>query len=252
MVGTPGARPGRAQSAARIADVISRDTTRPQEDPMRPGDVPESAVTVLRPVPRTGHFRSVPFRRYQGLLVAAFAAGLALTASCGDEGSKVAFPTMTPQISGTTGSSATTPTPEDAVKGAYIAFWDASERATRVPSDQVRATLKNYSTGAYLGFQVRQIISARADNQEPWGTVIRHIGQVQVTDGKATVHDCQDASGAGLADVRTGRLIAGTRGPKQRNLIAYLVRGSDEQWRVYSLKQFKEPCAYSGASSSSP
>lgn len=185
-------------------------------------------------------------------LVAAFVVGLILTSSCGNQGPKVTFPTMTPQTSVPAPSISGTPTAEDAVRGAYLAFWDASERATQVPSDQVRSTLQKFSTGSYLGFQVRQILSARADNQEPWGKVIRHLGQVQVSGGKAMVHDCQDASGAALADSRTGKLIAGTRGPKQRNLIAYLVRGGDGQWRVYSLKQFKEPCVYAETPSSSP
>jgi hypothetical protein len=177
---------------------------------------------------------------------------LFLTVGCGHEANKVTFPSTTPQLSSSPGSGSVSPTTQDAVRAAYLAFWDASERATQAPSDQVKSTLQKYSTGAYLDFQARQIVSSRANNQEPWGKVIRHIGQIGVTGGKATVHDCQDASGAGLADTRTGKLIAGTRGPKQRNLIAYLVRGSDEQWRVYSLKQFKEPCASAGASPSSP
>jgi hypothetical protein len=191
-------------------------------------------------------------RRHYRLLAAVSIAGLSLTAGCGHEGARVTFPTVTPQASPPAGSSSASPTAQGAVKAAYLAFWDASERATQAPDDQVKATLQKYSTGSYLDFQTSQIISARKNNQEPWGKVVRHIGLIGVTGGKATVHDCQDASGAGLADTRTGKLIAGTRGPKQRNLIAYLVRGSDEQWRVYSLKQFKEPCVSAGASSSSP
>lgn len=204
------------------------------------------------PVTQSGPGRSNHQSRRHRLLVAVFIGGLTLSTGCGHEGAKVTFPSMTPQAPPPSGSSSASPTTRGAIEAAYLAFWGASERATQVPADQVKPTLQKYSTGSYLDFQTRQIISARTNNQEPWGKVIRHIGLIGVTGEKATVHDCQDASGAGLADTRTGKLIPGTRGPKQRNLIAYLVRGSDEQWRVYSLKQFKEPCAYSGTPSSSP
>jgi hypothetical protein len=72
--------------------------------------------------------------------------------------------------------------------------------------------------------------------------VVRHIRKIEVSGSKATVHDCQDASAAGLADAKTHALIVGTRGPKQRNLVAYLILGNDGQWRVESLKQFKKRC----------
>lgn len=183
------------------------------------------------------------------------AAAMVLTAlvagGCADQSPNVTFST-TPQIPQQTESSSTRSLGERAVEAAYLAFLDTSERATRMRPEQLRQALQKYSVGSYVDFQIREILSARSKGQEPWGKIVRHIGRIEVNGDDATVHDCQDASGAGLADSRTGELIAGTRGPKQRNIIVYLVRGRDGQWRVNSLKQFKEQCTYSETPSSSP
>jgi hypothetical protein len=129
---------------------------------------------------------------------------------------------------------------QDKVRADYLAFWEASERSTRMPPEQIQAAL--LSTGWYRTFQVRQIRAMQSRHQEPWGEVVHHIGAIQVTGGRARVPDCQDASAAGLANNRTHALIEDTRGPKKRNLIASLILGRDGRWRVDGLKQFRKPC----------
>ena len=131
---------------------------------------------------------------------------------------------------------------EQAVRSAYASFWDASDRALTAPPEQVRLILRDYSTGGYLDFQVRQIVLQQGEHRGPWGKVVPHVRAVDVAGSKATVRDCQDASNAGLADTRTNKLIPGTRGPKQRNLRAQLVQGGDGRWRVSDLKQFPQSC----------
>jgi hypothetical protein len=175
-------------------------------------------------------------------LAAALASlGLALmTASCGGGDSKVALPSKTtvgPILPATTVS-----TEQEAVKTAYTAFWDVSDRALTAPAEQVRSILRDYAAGAYLDLQVRQIVLLQTEHKGPWGKVVLHIGAVKVSGSQASVRDCQDASNAGLADTRTSKLIPGTRGPKKRNLAAQLTKGSDGRWRLSDLKQFRGTC----------
>lgn len=70
-----------------------------------------------------------------------------------------------------------------------------------------------------------------------------HLTAVEVTGLTARLSDCQDVSGAGLADSRTHQLIPGTReGPKTTNLSATLQRGSDGRWRVSAVRPVEAPC----------
>lgn len=186
--------------------------------------------------------RDSHWRKWRPMRAGMVLAMILMGAACGGGSHHVTLPPRATMTSPSQSPTAEASSPQGAVRTAYAAFWDASERAPGMPPDQVRALLKDHSTGSYLDFQLQQIASARANHQEPWGHVVRHIKKITTSGDTATVHDCQDASGAGLADTRTHALIAGTRGPEQRNLVAYLTRGSDGQWRVNALKQFKQGC----------
>jgi hypothetical protein len=177
---------------------------------------------------------------HRGCAAGCLGLGVALfTWGCGGGDSRVRLPsTATARPAPPTWSSSA----EQAVRSAYASFWDASDRALTASPEQVRLILRDYSTGGYLDFQVRQIVLQQGEHKGPWGKVVLHIRAVEVTGAKATVRDCQDASDAGLADTRTNELIPGTRGAKHRNLAAQLVRGGDGRWRLSDLKQFPRSC----------
>jgi len=174
--------------------------------------------------------------------VAALASAVFVTisAGCSGDGSKVALPYKT--TSAPVRRASAPPSAKDAVKAAYTTFWDASDRALAGPPEQIRSSLRDYSTGSYLDFQVRELVLQQAEHKGPWGKVVLHIRNIRIKGAKATVRDCQDASHAGLADTRTHKLIPGTRGTKGRNLQAQLTQGGDGRWRISDLRQFPTAC----------
>jgi hypothetical protein len=139
--------------------------------------------------------------------------------------------------------------PTDAVIAAYQALFPAADKAIMSPPEQARAILQTYVAGDYLDWEIRQVMNHQAEHQEPWGKVVVHVTKVDMKTNTAKVHDCQDASNAGLADSRTHILIPNTRGTANRNLIADMTRGSDGRWRVTGLRQYDTPCHVSSSPS---
>lgn len=133
------------------------------------------------------------------------------------------------------------------MSAAYSGYWTASKKAGISPADQAAAILAPYSTPELIAKQVEELKAVQAKHQEPWGDVVIHLYSVQVTGATAAVGDCQDDSGAGLADSRTHQLIPGTRGGTQPvNLSATLHRGADGRWRVASVQPVGATCSTSG------
>jgi hypothetical protein len=170
---------------------------------------------------------------------------LLLSGACSGHEQKVALPSTRPPSGPTTAAPSGSPSPqtdEHAVVTAYTAFFPAVNQALEAPSEQARGILQTYTTGDYLEFEVRQIMDHQARQLEPWGKTIVHITKVELADATAKVHDCQDASNAGLADKRTHQLIPQSRGTAHRNLIAAMKLGSDGRWRLTDLKQYRATC----------
>lgn len=131
---------------------------------------------------------------------------------------------------------------ESAVVAAYNGFFSGVDRALQAPPDQVREVLADFTAGSYLDFEIRQVVDHQAQGLEPWGRPIVHVTAVELGPATATVHDCQDASHAGLADARTHRLVPQSRGDAHRNLVAYLSLGKDHRWRLTDLIQHPAAC----------
>ena len=160
---------------------------------------------------------------------------------CGHSAPPVALPSPTPSP-GSYSASASPATPRDAVIAAYTAFFPAVGQALQSPPERVRTILENNASGGYLDFEIRQLMDHQARHLEPWGRAVIHVTKVELHSDTAKVHDCQDASHAGLAEARTHRLISQSRGNAHRNLIADLTLGSDGRWRLTDLKQYSAPC----------
>ncbi|WP_141955425.1 hypothetical protein [Actinoallomurus bryophytorum] len=131
---------------------------------------------------------------------------------------------------------------KDAATAAYKSFFDAAAKAITSPPEQARLILREYTAGAYLDWEIRQVMTHQANHQEPWGKPIVHVTQVDLQSNKARIHDCQDASNAGLSDTKTHQLVPNTRGTTNRNLVANMTRGDDGRWRVTGLKQYPSAC----------
>jgi hypothetical protein len=129
-----------------------------------------------------------------------------------------------------------------AVVEAYDGFFASVGQALHAPPERVRAILAERAAGSYLDFEIRQVIDHQARGLEPWGRPVVHVTSVDVRTVTATVHDCQDASHAGLADARTHQLVAQSRGEAHRDLVAYLRLGGDRRWRLTDLLQHGTAC----------
>jgi hypothetical protein len=56
----------------------------------------------------------------------------------------------------------------------------------------------------------------------------------------AVVNDCQDSTGSGVLDLKTGRKL--TKGVARNHVIATLHRQPDQAWRVVFITYPKSPC----------
>jgi hypothetical protein len=56
----------------------------------------------------------------------------------------------------------------------------------------------------------------------------------------AVVNDCQDSTGSGVFDLKTGRKL--TKGVARNHVIATLHRQPDQVWRVVFISYPKSPC----------
>jgi hypothetical protein len=166
----------------------------------------------------------------------------ATTAACSSQGT-AALPPKSTGPSAPSSAAAPTPTSaRSAVIAAYTAYFPVSKTAERASPAQAKAMLAPYAAPSYLGRVLSQMASYRAKHELAWGHVSPHITRVEVRGPLARVYDCQDASHAGLASARTGRVINGTRGSVHTYLIADLARGSDGRWRLTSLAHVAVPC----------
>lgn len=184
--------------------------------------------------------------RWQIVRLVVLCATLSLTA-CGSHTAKVALPSSTPPAAPSeslpvTSASGSPRAPQDAVTAAYLAFLAAANRAIVAPPDQARPIIQPYATGDFLSFQVQQVSVHQRAHEEPWGRAVPHLTKVDIDGAAATVHDCQDDSHAGLADRRTHKLIATSRGTADQNLVADMTRGSDGRWKVAGLRLDRAPC----------
>ena len=169
-----------------------------------------------------------------------------LSGGCGGHDPRNTLPSNTP-VGGAPGSSApslspSTATPKDAVVAAYTGFFSAVSQALQSPPERTRTIVQGYASGSYLDFEIRQVVDHQARHLEPWGKAVVHVTDVELNQGTAKVHDCQDASNAGLADARTHQLVPQSRGTAHRNLIAEMTLGGDGRWRLTDLKQYRTAC----------
>lgn len=168
-----------------------------------------------------------------GTLVLTVIAGGACTS--GEAASPSARSTPQPASASTTASG------EDAVLAVYRSLYPTARKAEQALPGERRRLLEQVATQPLLDRMSRGIAALRATGRVTWGMPVLHPYEVRVEGDRATLHDCQDDTGTGQADDRTGKRL--THGVRNVHLVATLLRGEDGAWRLSTLEQVKEPCS---------
>ena len=152
-----------------------------------------------------------------GLLALALALG-----GCGGRGA-VTLPHKAAGPAGSPVAVAGPPSARDQVVAAYTGYWQALGQAldTRNAAS-ARAILARYAAPAGIPSLISGFETDWQRGEIQYGMPVPHILTVQVTGGRAEVHDCADFSGVGVRSAATGQVI-GSLGDPRVNMISTLV-----------------------------
>jgi hypothetical protein len=145
-----------------------------------------------------------------------------------------------------TASETPSPTPsltvEQQVLAQYRAFWVVLPEASQAPVGQRKQILARYAGDPEL----RSLLDGMAE-QDRLGRVFYgqnlprpDIEMLSVGRGVAVVRDCQDSSGAGVQDAKSGQKL--TVGVARNSASATLHPGTDGAWRVVFVTYPETSC----------
>lgn len=177
-----------------------------------------------------------------GLAIAACAV-LALTmAGCGGQAA-VALPAKaTVPAVPATAAGQQAPAARDQVVAAYSGYWQALGQALNARSaTRARAILAPFASPALIPSLVSGLETDWARGEIQYGGPVPHILSVQVTGGRAAVHDCADFSHAGVQMAATGQVV-GSLGNPRVNMISVLML-SGTRWLVSNQVPVVAPCS---------
>lgn len=176
-------------------------------------------------------------------LMVAAGLGLVLLAGC-SSGSVAA---RGPRLDSPTPSAAASPSPVASETAQiilqYRGFWTNVNAASRLPEAQREALLERYAAEAALRSLSAGIARERAKGRVFYGAERPRprLKTVSVSGRPvALIDDCQDASGTGLQDARTGRHL--TVGVSRNHVVVTMHQGADGIWRVVFVSYPKTPC----------
>lgn len=129
----------------------------------------------------------------------------------------------------------------EAVVAVYRDLYSSGQLAERTPANGREPILARVAAQPLLNRMLRGIAALQATDRVTWGSPVIHTFNVAIKDDRATLHDCQDATGTGQADAKTGERL--THGKSGTHLVATLRKGKDGAWRISTLEQVKEPCS---------
>jgi hypothetical protein len=190
-----------------------------------------------------------PWRRLAGGLVGCLL--VSVLASCeGDRSDAAPLPTLTPALSpSSTGlsaspapsPSATPESPQEMVRAQYLRFWTQLALTSRQPAARRRDMLEDVAVDPQLKSVLAGMARLERDNQILYGENRPRPSIRVAPDGlTAVVDDCQDSSGAGTADRRTGRRL--TAGTPRNHVVVTMKRSPDGVWRMAFASYTKTPC----------
>lgn len=132
------------------------------------------------------------------------------------------------------------PADDDAATTAYTNVVAQLDTADSLPEGTRKQELSRFMSDPQLSRVLNRVEELKAENLTSYGNSIPHVQSVHVDGNKAILHDCLDASNAGLQNSRTHKKV--NRGLKEEGVKAYLSKGSDEQWRVVKIISLGEGC----------
>jgi hypothetical protein len=161
---------------------------------------------------------------------------MALTGCNGDSG-------LTVQSPGSVSSQATsspTPATEQAILEQYRKFWSSLTPISRSSAAQRRAALAPFTMDPELKSMLAGLSKLDRQGRVLYGENKPRPRVTVAPDGaSAVVDDCQDSTGAGSADRRTGaHLTVGVA----RNHVVVTMKRQAETWKVYFVSYSKTPC----------
>jgi hypothetical protein len=164
--------------------------------------------------------------RWAGSTESACLAGLAglvlAVAGCGTQAS-VALPHKAAVQASPAAAAAPGQTVRDQVIAAYTGYWQALGQALDAQNAaRARAILARYVPAASIPSLISGFETDWGQGEIQYGGPVSHIISVQVTGGRAAVHDCADFSNAGVQEASTGQVV-GSLGSPHVNLISTLV-----------------------------
>jgi len=111
----------------------------------------------------------------------------------------------------------------DRVVAAYRGFWQAMGQAldTR-DAARARVILARHVVPAMIPSLISGFETEWTRGEIQYGGPVPHVLSVQITGGRAAVHDCADFSNAGVQSASTGQVI-GSLGNPRVNMISTLV-----------------------------
>lgn len=142
---------------------------------------------------------------------------------CGEVATSVRLP---PKTAPTHAAVATKPrrrSERQQVLAAFTGYNTALRKAGNSRSvAEVRSLMRPYLDSATIANLIRFDRSLWSKHEVFYGQVVYHVLSVQVDGDHAFVHDCDNTSGAGLEDDKTGQLIPGSLGVKDQNIVTRL------------------------------
>jgi hypothetical protein len=166
---------------------------------------------------------------------AALAVGIAMAtvSACSGSSPTAHDQPSTSPTSSSQASDSPTPSPQQlAVERAYEGFWKMLPRASEAKTDAARVgLLVPVTTDPELSQLISSMHRQSQRHRVLYGQHIAHIESISITGPRAQVHDCQDASAAGIATTSGKKLTVGVR---RNPVVATLIRRGGT-WKVSTI-----------------
>jgi hypothetical protein len=131
------------------------------------------------------------------------------------------------------------PSTAEQILAQYEGFWSVVIPVADVPKERRRSTLEPYATEPALSRILRGVVAAEAYGRSGYGKYVLHPQSPRIKGAVATIRDCQDSSGVGQKNRKTGERL--TRGVK-RDPVVTTMRRVDGVWRVSEVKYLDGGC----------
>jgi hypothetical protein len=167
---------------------------------------------------------------------------VSLLAGCAGVATSVRLPSKAAPTSAASVERPRPLSPRQQVVAAYTGYTSAVAAAfnSRNPAT-VRRLLRPYLNAPTIKNFVRTFSTAWAKDEVSFGHIVLHILSVKIRGNAAWVHDCDNTSGSGLKNARTGQIVPGSVGSSHSNLVTRLNRVHGK-WQIDVQTVEDVPC----------